>query len=47
VKRNRVKAHRLLPPAEINGRGIPMVGTNPTVMPMLIDMWKKSTEAKE
>jgi hypothetical protein len=47
VKRNRVKAHRLLPPAEIKGSGIPMVGTNPMVMPMLMDIWKKSTEAKE
>ena len=35
--KNRVKAHKLLPPNEMKGRGIPMVGTNPIVIPMLID----------
>jgi hypothetical protein len=47
VNKNKVNAHKLLPPAEINGRGMPMVGTKPMVMPILIDIWKNNTEAKE
>jgi hypothetical protein len=40
-----VNAHTELPPELMRGNGMPMMGSKPMVMPMLIKKWEKMMPA--